>query len=911
MIFKYIYLQKIIDFIVGLILKIYKTLLKISCILDSGIGKDVFIGVTGLMVAIVIFIAEVISNKNYELEKRVILSKTKIIKNMKFCIFIYLILFISSMIKSSCNPSTEFFFLQSDILYVFFQLTSNILILIFMCKTINIFKISVKLNIDKEYFNKELDNYVNQRSMDIEKETSKKSLKNIKKLKENFENYLKSKKILSKDLLSVSFSEKNFTPIYTNKRGIIKNYNYKKIDSIIENIDNISNEETKDYLPNNEPIFVFAKQIGDKVENNGIVGYFLNGYGNYFKNFSNCILYDENSIYIEDEIKVINKNLLELANSFTEPYEFDDNNRLFNYFNHLYQNDLNGVRKLFIYQLEETVRIVYKDKYKNNKYADFLHRILLLAYRNDNYDEYQQISKLINFLYYQQLKIGNNDTKKVAYNFANNYFKYDYFSIKKKSDIRFYDELMSNLLRFICVLIREKRFDEITILFKNILLEQCGHYSDDFDEKDILNLQFATGIIQCLMLLIDKNDISDKEKKEIINIINWSKKYFINTFDTWQIVMNYKKNCNKKTSIQDVYDNLAFDFVNHEYLSSWSCWHINDKIILKELLCAYKLRIVFKDSINYDEITKDDKYYFEKLLEMISSTEKTKFEQELSLNVDYGNLAESLNLVISDAEKKEKEYIKNNQLESDKMENFERIIKEKALKSYKLEDYLNKLHKIEKIDFKIKRVCGINQLIPRDIFFENYGGYESIAEQFGEVFKTAKEKEFINIIDSISKSTQDDISKVISKTDNIEDYLLITNYLNCNNITNYDGFSDCILVNDKKIEIMKFSQIKNIYLIEKRYLPKLQYCDFDVEFNRKNIQDSFYYELNDCAKNEKLRNEIIEKSSWISEKGNIDEQHEYLKQQCRLRMFLAFKFSKVKNSKAIKFKIKDGTRIKK
>lgn len=905
MILKFISFYKIIDFIVDSILKLYKILLKISYILNSDIRRDIFIGITGLMVAIVIFIAEVMSNKKYEVEKRVILSKTNIINSMKFCIFIYFIMFISSIIKCSYDSSTKFAYMQCDVLYIILQLTINVLILIFMYKTFNIFKISVKLNIDKEYFNKELDNYVYKRSMDIEKEASKKSLKNIKKLKQDFENYLKDKNSLSNDSLSVDFSENLYTPIYTNKRGTIKNYNYKKIDSIIESVDNISNEETKDYHQNNEPIFVFARQIGDKVEKNSVVGYCLIDYKKYFKDFSNCIVYDENSMYIGDEIKLINENLLELANSFSEPDDFDGNNRLFNYFNHLYQNDLNGIRKFSVYQLEETARLVYKDKYKNNKYAIFLNRISSLAYINDNYDEYQQISRLIFFLYYQQLKIDGNDTKKVAYNFANNYFKYDYFSIKKNSDIRFYDELMSNLLRFICVLIREKKFDEISILFKNILLDHDRHISDDFDEKDVLNLQFATGIIQCLMMLIDKNDVSNEDKKEIINIINWSKQYFINTYDAWQIVMNFKKYCNKKTSIQDVYDHLEFDFIDHEYLSSWSGWHIDDKLILKELLCAFKIRTIFKDSINYDEITKDDKYYFKNLLEIISSTEKTKFEQELNLNINYGNLVELLELVISDAEKKEKEYIKNNQLEKDKLKDFEKIIKEKALKSNELEDYLNNLNKKEKIDFKIKRVCGINQLIPRDIFFKDCGGYESIAEQFGEVFEPAKEKEFINIIDSISKLTQNDVNEVISKTNNIEDYLLITSYLNCDNINNYDGYSDFILVNNKKLKIMKFPQIKNIYLIEKRYLPKLQYCNFDDDFNKKNIQNSLYYELNDCSKDEKLRAEIIEKSSWLSEKGSIDEQQEYLKQQCRLRLFLAFKFCKIKYSKAIKFNIND------
>lgn len=905
MIFNCINIFKIMDSIVHIIIGLHEVLLNISCILNSDIRRDIFIGITGLMVAIIIFIAEVISNKKNELEKRVILNKTNIINNMKFCITIYFIMFISSIVKCSYDSPTEIIYIQCDVLYIILQLIINVLMLVFMYKTFNIFKISVKLNIDKEYFNKELDNYIKKRSMDIEKAASKKSLRNIKKLKQDFENYLKYKNSLSNDSLGVGFSENLYTPIYTSKRGIIKNYNYKKIDLIIESIDNISNEETKDYLPNDEPIFVFTRQIGDKVEKNSIVGYCLNGYKAYFKDFYNCIVYDENSMYIGDEIKLINENLFELANSFSEPDDFDDNNELFNYFNYLYQNDLNGVRKFSIYQLEETARLVYKDKYKNNKYVVFLNSISSLAYSNDNYDEYQQISRLIFFLYYQQLQIDGNDIKKVAYNFANQYFKYDYFSIKKKSDIRFYDELMSNLLRFICVLIRGKKFDVIFILFKNILLEYDKYISDDFDEKDILNLQFATGIIQCLMMLIDKENVSDEDKKEITNIISWARKYFINTYDAWQIVMNFKKYYNKKSSIQDVYERLEFDFIDHEYLSSWSGWHIDDKIILKELLCAFKIRTVFKDSINYDEITKDDKYYFKSLLEIISSTENTKFERELDLNTTNVNLAESLKLVISDAEKKEEEYIKNNRLDKKKLKDFERIIREKALKSNQLEDYLKNLNKIEQIDFKIKRVCGINQLIPRDIFFEDYGVNEIIAEQFGNVFESAKEKEFINKIDSISKLSENNVNEIINITDNIGDYLLITNYINCDNIDGYDGYSNFVLINNTKLEIMKFPQIENIYLIEKKNLPKLQYCKFTEEFSKDNIDSSLYYELNDCSTDEKLRNEIIGKSSWLSEKGNIDEQHEYLKKQCRIRVFLAFKFYRIKNSKAIKFNIED------
>ena len=57
-------------------------IIRLLTTLDSDIRRDIFIGVTGLMIAIIIFIAEIISNKDYDLEKRVILNKTKIISNM-------------------------------------------------------------------------------------------------------------------------------------------------------------------------------------------------------------------------------------------------------------------------------------------------------------------------------------------------------------------------------------------------------------------------------------------------------------------------------------------------------------------------------------------------------------------------------------------------------------------------------------------------------------------------------------------------------------------------------------------------------------------------------------------------------------------------------------------------------------
>lgn len=162
-------------------------------------------------------------------------------------------------------------------------------------------------------------------------------------------------------------------------------------------------------------------------------------------------------------------------------------------------------------------------------------------------------------------------------------------------------------------------------------------------------------------------------------------------------------------------------------------------------------------------------------------------------------------------------------------------------------------------------------------------------------------KKIINKIDSISCISEDNVNNVLMKIEKIEDYLLITNYLNCNNINGYDGYSDCIKTGDKELQIMKIPQIESVYLIEKKYLPRLQYCSFDEEYDKKNIEGSLYYELSDCSRDDALRAEIIEKSNWLSEKGTIEEQNEYLNQQCRLKLFMAIKFIKIKKSRAIKF----------
>ena len=77
--------------------------------------SNVYIGVTGILVAIVIFIAEVIKDQNNELNKKVILHKTNIKNYVIDVLLIFLYMLIVNMLKyNEENSICEFY----NIIYV-------------------------------------------------------------------------------------------------------------------------------------------------------------------------------------------------------------------------------------------------------------------------------------------------------------------------------------------------------------------------------------------------------------------------------------------------------------------------------------------------------------------------------------------------------------------------------------------------------------------------------------------------------------------------------------------------------------------------------------------------------------------------------------------------------------------------
>ena len=859
---------------------------------------DIYIGVTGIIVAIVVFIAEVVKDQNNELNKKVILSKTSIKKNIIFVLCIFLYMLIANMLNFDtdaclCN--------WNNILYLITRAILIILVLISINNTRKMFLNALKLNTEKDCFNKELEKYVYDKVLKLETRASNKESKKHKNEEIEFRKFIKKQEIYFNDETKIK-DKSDYEAIYPIKNGIIGNYDYKKLNDLANYFINQKMSE-ENYITNNKNIIFIPNNIGKKISKKDPIFYCLKQYKNIFKNLNDTIIYTDNRLFIDDEIKLINNCLFNLAFEFEEPDAYDENNRLYNYFKYLYEKKLYGIKSMALLNIEEIYRRIYNDFSKNRQFTRFLDSLSFLAYSNEDYEDYEYINNIELYLYIHQLDEKGTDIKKIAYNFANNVFRFNLYSVKKNSDIRYYDDLMAILLRFIIYLIKRSYYEAIDVLLDNILMERINYKDNEFDEYDIINFQFSCEIIYCLIMLSTHKMLKNEYLKTIKRMINYMESFLINLYDAWDATIYFKKYFEKKTCVQKVYDNFDFEFIDHEYKNSWSGWGTDTKIVLKEFLFIFNINFSNINLIDKNQINRTDKYFYKDLLNMIISEESSELDKFLSVKYNNNAIVSALNIAINEAEQKEKEYNRLNKLNKNKVEKFEKLIRQNINKDSNFINTLRKYNKIKDSKNKLKRAYGFNQLIPRELFFDEIGGYETIAENYSETLDIGIEREYMKKLDKISKKSTESLENTLDKIDNVEDYIIISNYLSTSyfNKFNYDYNDNSITYKDKKISIINIPQIDQIFLLNKKDLPTINFCDFDEEWDQKYIDKSLYYELTDCSQNKSLRKEIIENSEWLKEKGTKDEQDNYLKECCRVKLYLAYTINKDKNAHAIKF----------
>lgn len=847
--------------------------------LDCNDRINIYIGVTGILVAIVIFIAEIISSKKNELYKKLILHKTKITQNIGSMVISLAILWFGNLVGKT-NGS----------IYYLVQFVINFLIVYSMYKTFKTFKIAINLNINEEYLNEQLDLYVCE---EIEKLQSNKNKKNIKemKLRKEYEIYIENSETFN---YSSDFFDLNeqYTQVYFDEDTYIKNYNYSLLD-YISNSSKINIQNNKKIKESkiekgtiNKPEVILCKNIGDKIDKRFPIAY----YKNLDKELSNVlkriIITDTKKIYGIQNVTKIIEGLFKIAKQ--DKMKFDNTYQLSNFYEFLCTKNHDDIVPIFVDNIEKTYFELRNNIEYNKSFSTFLVRLLNISRKYNKYENFATINSYITSLYYNRMRVKKADLKMLAYNYANHVFLINSYTMKKQEDYRYYDNIMSNLLVLINGFTRKRSLEAVNILFDNIHLEEIHDRSDhNLSEKEMLKFQFLMGIIH--IILCSYKILDDKNLEEIKKLINKIEYKFIVFIDIWDVILCFKKYNKRNSEIMRKIDSMEIYNEEHIYKNSWCCSSLDDNQILKCLLYMFNINFVDLVGIDENDVDKDDKYYFESILQVMSNNEYEKLEEKfLFKNYNTQRVEETLKKAISICEEKQETYKKEGILEESKVNKFKELIIENSEKKTGILKIIDELNKIKYSNEKLKRVFGFSQLIPREIFFKDIGGTEAIASDYGEAFPKGINQNLIDVIEKNSKYTEDSLEKELSSIKRPEDYLVIMSFHQFYTL-NFEKEQDYIKINNGKIKVLKTNDSNKIIIVNKESLPEVEFCKFDDSYDENYITGNMFYKLEDCSNNEQLRNKIIKETEWIKQKGNEEEQINYIRQQCEFQAFIAYR----------------------
>lgn len=878
------FLKNIYNFIIWMNINIFEPL-------NGSVRIDAFVGIVGVLVAIVIFIAETMNDRKVETQKRFVLEKTKMKRIMTFSIFILSLCIIKEVIPYNKECVGLF-----KILFFVVELLLNIFICRSIWLTIKLFGIAIKLNTDSDYFFAEYDKYIEKRLMEIHNRNinnSKKKLKN-----ESIDKFLKNnKKYFSFDVENVD----DYIPIKANKSGIFKSYSCRSLQAIIDKIEE-EKRRRKELIVYTKPLIILNLKGGEKVNRGVTVAYCKNDIINYEDSIRNSCLLNDSIPYLDNEINLIINDLFSLAETNIDD-NFDSDSRLFNFYNFLYKNNMRSLLDISYEYIRKIYIKYYKDIHKNKELANFFSTLASLAYSNEDYERYRFLSNYIYYCYTEQLEI-TDDVRKTSYDFTNSLFRYDYYSIKENSDSIYYDVLLSNLMNFLFDLIIKKEFKAINDLFNNVIFDYNGFIDGEPDSYDIIKIQFSFGFIYGLIILTNKNIFNEDDKAELKKLIKYIESNFVDFYSQNEAIEYFKKYYNSNSNVHDVYYHFDFRFENKEYRNSWSGIHVDDIFILKEFIYVFGIDYSNSDDINSELISKDNKYFYERLLNIVKSDENSKLDAVLDISFNNSSLINVLEKLVEECKKTEAEYIKNNKISSEKTESFKNVIFNEIENGNELTSYLKDNNKYSIINKRNKRLFGINQIMGREFFFDEVYGLDNISKDYARAILTGISKDYLKKLDSIAEVIKEDFVKYIDGLNEKEKYVIITSPSNWR-VLNLNNFDDkTIDINNRKIDLIKIPKARDIYLIKKKDLPKVYMYEPDIKESGTYL-NGVYYDLIDCSTNTSARNEIQKNTKWLEEKGSVEDQIEYLKGNCVFKLFISPSIRKIPNSKCYKFVIKE------
>lgn len=859
--------------------------LQILILLDSDVRRDVFIGMIGILIAIVIFIAEFITKQKYETYKKAFLKTIRLKEKTLFILFsMFLIIIVSLITPPEVNGG------GNTCIYVFLQTVLNIFILLSFVFAAQLLLSALKISSEQMYSEESIFSYVKDR---IEKlcKKEKQVFQKYSQKRKDFERYLSNTPNFSIDPFLVHTHKEEYVEIKTNCTGYIKGYKT----SYINRLYRASLRDKSDYDEKQLPNIVFTKTVGDSVSAGTTIAYYKKNTGNIYKTLNKAVSIDTKYAQYIDEIDNIVKEMIAFARE--DERIFDKNNRLLNFFKFICEKNLKKAKEKMLENLEDYSRSVLGSQ-ESIKITRWLSQVSYEAYEKDCFDEYSKISDLIEWLYLDRRKLEGYCAEKVAYEFANNHFLIPYITIKGSNN-KYYDKLLATLLGMINGFIRADEYRAVWVLFDNIFFEEAEYIFDDEEKVNSLHFQFACGTILCLFQKSIKANVMKENSSEIKNIVEYIRDHFIGIHNAWIFIKCFKQYYGSPSQIQGRYKWFDSYEEENEYKNSWTGVGIEEQLIIRIMLYIFDINQGFIS--NESEIKREDRFYYEMLRDSVENGFNSKLEQLLEHPYNSNPLVELLSNLINVAKRAEEEYITNEKLIEEKTSSFSSILEKEACNETKLVKYLGEIGKINICKDKIKRHLGFNTLIPRELFLESYFGGDDIAKSYGKAIPDSIEANYLDSIPTTKSNVP--IDNELNSIDNPSDYLIIADHMSMWHLTKNQN--DYVKTSRGSIKVINSRNVDGAILVKKDCLPILEYCDFDDKLKDCMRKDYIAYCLRDCSTDDNLRREIIETSEWINEKGDKEDQEKFLKRQCNLKLFAACRIGKYEGDAALLFEDTD------
>ena len=849
-------------------LSVLRKIASFLALVNPDIRRDVFIGLTGLFIAILVFVAGALAKESFEVRRKSYIHYLKPFSKM-LIVTITLFLVIFAQRKTFFSTSNEACLLR----FILLELVIDLGIVISFSNSLKLFWCSLNIISQHRVASQQLLKYIVNRADDIEatvkKETSKfKKQKSLKSVCENYPTCVFQEYVFSRD---------GYIPVYAHSKGHITAINF----DILRNMSLALIKAGK--ASNEEKIIIFTKDIGNSVDTVTPIAYVLESRKSLSANISSAFTISSKLTITIGEYDIIHNDLLAMSKE-KDFSGFQRGEIIYQYIEYLYQHNYETALDDFFSKLTETYRTV-SNHTLNIAYTRALSWVAIISKKN-NINHYQQICGLIKWLYLHRKDAYGNNPKRIACDYMNQFFLMDSLdSINEKNCVCF-SIIMGDLFSLAREFIKVDALDAIEILFNE------SHF--DYNEKICKDstfacslFQFSVGITHALMLQYNNSEhnISIQNQKSINNIYSFIKDHFVGYLDVNDIIKKHINYYYEKSAIQDVYSGLELDFSKSAYSYSSSATGIDPNLILISMMVLLNIDYSYANTINESLVSPERKYSYEHMIRQVDAVKDSLLIKKLRSEYNFKNLKNCLQKLYDLSMQNHTNQLISTPLDANLLSSLYNLIGEK----FKYEDSIlhdfYSLNKVQQTQTSSNSYLSSSFHVSRDFFFESTNENNMIAN---ELIRTLLYQLDIKLSDAIKSNCIekdiDEFESVILKLSKPEEYVLIADSYSKHTIKQ-DRPTAQKFIDKKKIEVITSRSIDGLLLVRKHSIPDIR---ITIPKNTNDIGikcgESLYCKVTDYVNNPDALDKAIANNEWLKEIGNEEKQREYLLQRCLVEL---------------------------